>query len=1829
MKVSLPQKRYSIPIIPSLLLLLLLFSDVVRATPACPIVTQTFQNSANGDLSDPSATGWYLDRTNVTNAVVFSAQSHRIKAQTLGGEGVWYSQVFSIAGYTNVQVDAKISSEGSFTSSEYVKVYYKLNNGPETLINAYFGSFGTPTVTSPMLTGSTVQIVIRIYNVSAGNNDYYIEKYDVFKETGPCTVSGISVSASASNSGVLTCNNPSTTLSASTTASGTTTYAWTGPNGYAATGSSVSVSTAGNYTVTGTNSAGTGSASVTVTANNSAPDLAATGGNMACASSITISASSSVSGATYSWTGPNGFTSTAQNPTVTAAGTYTVTVRNPATGCTASTSATVTAGTATATTFWLEDFTLANGTTSDAGSTPWTATHNVTSGSYTYSVQNNEFKTSFPDQFVGTWTSGKISLAGKTNIKMSVDLRSEVASGKSLENEDYIKVYLRINNRADSLIYQDLAGIGSSTTGTASMTLTSGTFNGDSVRVIIKTSNSDASEIYYFDNVKLTGTSAAASVIASVTGIVTCTNTAQLSATASGTVTGYSWTGPNSFTSTAQNPVVSAGGVYTVTATLSGGCTVSAPVTVTENKTAPDITAIGGSLTCLSTITLSASSSVSGATYSWSGPNSFTSTAQNPVVSAAGTYTATVTNPANGCTASQSVTVSSGITSLWLENFTFANGTISDAGTTPWSVQSTPSGSVFSVQNNEFRVSNTGTGTGTESVWASGTIDISGKTNVSISAGIRSSVTNNAAMNTSGSTMDYLRFYYKINGGSEVLFSETLAAVNNHSTTNTTISVGSLSGTNLQIIVRARATGSDEFYYFDNVQVSAISGGNISATASSGATITCTNTSVALSGNASVPGVTYAWTGPNGFSSTVQNPTVTAGGIYTLTVSANGCSASDTALVVANTTAPGATGSAASSLSCTRSSVALSGASSTSGVTYAWAGPGNFTSATQNPTVSTAGVYTLTVTNPVNGCTSSDTANVLANTTAPTGVTASANGSLTCTSSSVALTGASSTTGVTYAWTGPGNFTSTTQNPTVSTAGVYTLTVTNPANGCTATDTANVLGSTTAPATPTTSANPASAKLTCATNVVNLSGGSTTAGVTYTWTGPNNFNVASSQTNVFNAGTYTLTATNPANGCTASTAVVVTQNITPPNLAPIAPSTATLTCANPSVTLTGVSSTGGVSYTWSGPNSFTASGTTAVATSQGAYILTVTDPSNGCTNTTTATVGQNFTAPAGVIAYNNGPLTCAVTSVTITGNSSTPGVTYSWTGPNGFTASTITATTSAAGTYTLTVTNPVNGCTAITNTVVAQSISAPGNLSVASSTGANLLTCTTPSISLTASSSTTGLSFSWSGPNGFTASSASITVGNPGTYLVTATDPSNGCSSNNSANVAQNITPPANLAMVSNPVNARLTCSTSNIGFNASSSAAGANYTWSGPGGFSTTGMSTVVTAPGTYTVTATDPVNGCISTSSAIVTQDTVRPTAVATSSVPANGLLTCSNTNVVLTGSSSSSGVIYSWTGPSGFVASGSSATVTIPGNYTVTVTNPNNGCSTSATAAPVTQNTHVPEAVSASVNDKLTCNTTSVKISGSSNTTGVTFAWTGPSGFTSSSKETMVTAGGLYTLTATDPSNGCSFSRQITVQADQVHPQGVTITSDGSLSCTVGSVNLTGGSSTAGVSYTWTGPNGFFDPEQITSVTDSGTYFLTVRNGGNGCTTIASIPVTADFTECSMAAPKVATGHATTLGAADGSTPVIPGLTYKVYPNPANSTAIVELNAPGKGHVSVEVYNGVGVREKVLFDGNVEAGTPYRWTLDAGSLATGMHYCMIRTNNKVYVSKLLIAR
>lgn len=1525
--------------------LLLLFGGHLLATPECPIITETFSNDANGATVNTSSTGWYLDASNVPNASYFAVKSHRLMAENLGGVGIWYSNVFSTAGYSSFQVAVKITAEGDQNSSEYVEVYYMLNGGTPTLLARQTGNFGTLDFSSDSLTGSNVQLMVKIYDYDNGGTQtskYYIEQYRVFKEKGPCAGS-IVVSAGAGNGGVVTCSNTSVTLTAGTTATGTTTYSWTGPNGFSSALQSPSVSTPGTYTVVGTNPAGSGSASITVTQNTTPPDVTATGASLACASSVTIGATSSVSNATYAWTGPDSFSSATQSPTVSTAGTYTVTVTNPANGCTASQSVTVAAGSAQAATLYLEDFTLADGTTSDTGSSAWSGT-NTSSG--TFAVSGGAFEVNnIGTATEGVWTSGNINISGETAVTASLGVRSAVSSGGALESSgsslDYVRMYYKVDGGSEVLFGEKLGAINNNN---ATNTLvTSGVIpEGSNVQIVIRARTTASDEFYYFDNVQVTGVSSdtsSSTITTSVSGMVTCTNTAQLFATASGTATGYSWTGPNGFTSTDQNPVVSSGGQYIVTASVAGGCSVSAAVTVPENKTAPDITASGGVLACLPSVTLNVSSSVAGATYSWTGPGNFTSTARNPSVSAAGTYTATATDTANGCTASQAVQVSSGsdsATAFWLEDFNLPDGTTVDSATTTrWTSATTGTGT-YSVQSGEFKTSFSGAAVGT---WTSGVIDISKKKNVVLSVDLRSET---ASSGDYFETDDYIEVDYILDGVDSVVYLDVAGIGSTTNTTaSTTVSSAPLNGSTLQIVIKTRNSDPTERYYFDNVTLTGADQGSADATASATGILTCSTNSVTLSGSSSAGGAAYSWSGPDNFSSTGQNPVVTAPGVYTLTITdpSTGCTGTDTAIVIRDTTGPGAAAGVSEQLTCARDSVLLSGSSATAGVTYAWTGPDNFASALQDPFVGAPGTYTLTVTDGATGCSSAAPVDVAFDPTT--------RGTQWLEDFTLA-NGATSDTGST-AWSVTGSPSASifsvqnnafeVSNSGTTGEGVWRSAVMDISGKTNVSISAGVRSSVTGSAVMNTSGT----YMDYLRFYYKLDGGSEVL-----------FDEKLGAINDYST-TNTLISIDSLSGSTLQ--IIVRARATgsdefyyfdnvqviansPSHVSATAGAAGVITCTDTTVTLLGSSIATGAVYSWSGPGGYSSSLQNPVVNAAGAYSLTVTNAA-GCSATDSVVVLQNTTAPAAasiVTIPASAQLTCTNSSVSMTDSSASAGVGYLWTGPGGFTESSPTASASAAGDYTLTVIDTANGCHSANTVTITANTTKPADVVIATIPVSAQITCADSVVSLSGSSSTGGVQYSWAGPGGYASNLQNPSVNAIGNYILTVTDTANGCAKNDTVSISQNKTAPDVSASNTNAITCSLTSST----LLGNSGTSGVTYSWTGPGNYSSAAKSPSVTAAGTYTLTVTSGANGCFASANTVVQEDNAAPDLV----VSNDGPLTCTITSVTISAMTSITNPDYFWTGPNDYYSFSQQDLATDPGDYVLTLTNLDNGCYTIGT-------------------------------------------------------------------------------------------------------------------------------------------------------------------------------------------------------------------------------------------------------------------------------------------
>lgn len=134
----------------------------------------------------------------------------------------------------------------------------------------------------------------------------------------------------------------------------------------------------------------------------------------------------------------------------------------------------------------------------------------------------------------------------------------------------------------------------------------------------------------------------------------------------------------------------------------------------------------------------------------------------------------------------------------------------------------------------------------------------------------------------------------------------------------------------------------------------------------------CADSVLKLFGNDATTGVSYHWSGPGGFTSILQNPTISNAqtsnsGLYTIIVTntATGCTNTGSESVTVNTTPYPPHDSASNP--CDSTTLYLF-TNDLPGCTYSWNGPAGFTSVIQNPSIYPAyrgvndGVYTVTAT---------------------------------------------------------------------------------------------------------------------------------------------------------------------------------------------------------------------------------------------------------------------------------------------------------------------------------------------------------------------------------------------------------------------------------------------------------------------------------------------------------------------------------------------------------------------------------------------------------------------------------------------------------------------------------------------------------------------------------------------------------------------------------------------------------------------------------------------------------------------------------------------------
>lgn len=894
---------------------------------------------------------------------------------------------------------------------------------------------------------------------------------------------------------------------------------------------------------------------------------------------------------------------------------------------------------------------------------------------------------------------------------------------------------------------------------------------------------------------------------------------------------------------------------------------------------------------------------------------------------------------------------------------------------------------------------------------------------------------------------------------------------------------------------------------------------------------------IQLDGSASSagPNITYSWTGP-GIIAGANTPIVTVNqvGNYTLTVNFDfgptHCQVSSSLTVQDDPNIVTAFAAANEMLTCTNSTVFLdgTGSSSENTISYEWepafaviSGQG-----TLMPEVNQPGLYTLTVTNSISGCTATATATVNQNTMLPMAM-ANAPTPLSCAVFETTLSGMGSSSGgnFSYLWTGPGIVSGeNTQNDClVNIPGSYTLTVTNDDNGCTATAT-TTLATTASP--PTASATSSTGNLNCghAIDTLSSTGSSNGPGISYAWSTPDGH--FTSPTNgptatVDSAGVYILTVTNTSNGCTATASVGVSANFSQPTVG-IATPIPVLNCLTDSVQLDASQSTGspGFGLVWASQNGTFLSGDTTLMPwvgSAGVYTLTLTDTTSGCTASASATVTENSTPPIAQ-AGPNATLDCSGTAIPLDGSGSSTGsgFSYLWTTPNGNIVSgdtTLTPDVDGVGNYVLTVENAANGCTAIDTVAVGQDANAPIVLIELP----GQLDCDTDEITLNATGSSNGpnITITWNGP-GFVGGQNTLTptVNQPGVYQLILVSTTNNCESNASVTILQDIISP--VADAGPDPDAEDCNSNGSQPLDGSGSNQGPqfSYLWSN----GDTSLQLMVQVPGTYYLTVTDNSNGCTAVDDVLVEGIDTIPTIT---HIPPDTLSCLANEVQIVLSANLGSNYTYGWenfSGQNGIVSGGGTLTPTVnePGIYALNIFNENTGC-VWYYQVNVYQSGDIPIA-DAGAPQTLLCGQSSLQLDGSGSSPNVSYFWTTQNGNIQNGADTptpTVNAPGLYTLTVTDVASGCSATDDVLVGQDASAPVAVAGAPQ-SLTCSVLSATLNGTGSSTGpnISYLWTTTNGQISMGETTlmpTVTAAGTYLLTVTNTANNCQTLASVQVT----------------------------------------------------------------------------------------------------------------------
>jgi glucuronoarabinoxylan endo-1,4-beta-xylanase len=965
----------------------------------------------------------------------------------------------------------------------------------------------------------------------------------------------------------------------------------------------------------------------------------------------------------------------------------------------------------------------------------------------------------------------------------------------------------------------------------------------------------------------------------------------------------------------------------------------------------------------------------------------------------------------------------------------------------------------------------------------------------------------------------------------------------------------------------------------------------------------------------------WSWTGPNAYSSTNREITLSAltatqTGSYSATYTdVNGCKASSVYTLTVNAL-PSAPTSAVTQISYCQNAIATPlSATGTELKWYTQATGGTGSATAPTPLTTATGTTNYYVSQTTNGCEGARaliavTVNALPS--AP-GVISSVTYCQNTTATQLSATGTSLKW---YTTATGGTATTTAPTPATAAAGTTNFYVSQTTTGC---ESSRALIAVTVKPLPAAVITAQGNTTICEGNGNVTLNANTGTGFTYQWfNGTNATGTGNASLSLYvSSGSFTVKVTD-ANGCTStSSPVLVTVNPTP---AAPAVTTAVTYCQNAAATQLSAMGTGLKWYTISTGGTSSATAPTPSTTTAGTTNYYVSQTTNGCESARAAIA----------VTVNATPSSPTVSSlVTYCQNSTAAPLSATGTGLKWFTVSTggtasataPTPSTATTGTTNYYVSQTINGCES-SRALIAVSVNSLPTATIITIGNTNF--CQGESVSLSASG---GSSYVWFKGAAQVGANSTYTATTAGNYTVEVTNTS-GCKAISSATtVIVNPLPTASIT-----AGGPTTFIQGGSVVLSANTGTGFTYIWFS--GVSQVGTGSIYTATsgGNYTVEVTNAA-GCKATSS--VTSVTVNgnqapvvnitfPVNNASFTAPANVTIAATATDAdgtvskvdfyfgnTLLGTDPTSAYNFAMNnlGMGSYtiiaVATDNLGATTTSASITFTVTNP---LPVVSITAPSNGSSFVENAIVSITADASDANGTVTKVEFYNGNILLGTDVTSPYSFTWSN-----VAAGTYDITAkaTDNDGGATTSSSVTITVTGNQPSVITITSPTPNTTIVGAITITvnvsdpdggitlvefldgttviGTSSTAPYSYTWVDPS-------------AGDHVISVRvtDSNGGVTTSTPLTLTSEAT----------TGIYSTKG--------INGV---LYPNPCNREINIDAEVD-LTNASVTVINVLGEEIQLPSTANERSAR-----VDVSHLIEGMYILIIRQDNAILKKKITV--